>query len=327
MIINSSPNAATKLSLPALVANYLHSRVSSQPRSQTLLAMFPKVDTRDAQAVARRIRELLRQIDPEGDFTFFNALFEEVGTMFRGDFGDFQPIDLAYHDYQHTLQATLCLAELMLGRHLARAQPEYTWRHVELGLAAILLHDSGYLKTRSDGEGTGAKYTYTHVLRSEAVAASHLPRFGLKPEDVEIVLGAIRCTGPTATVAEQNYSNESDLLLGCCVATADYLSQMAASDYPDELEILYSEFEESDDYQGIPRSERVFKSAQDLIEKTPCFWRKVVLAKLEHDFRGVYHFLSAADPAGANPYLDAVERNIKIISERAKQSSHSTLSS
>lgn len=314
-----------KLSLPVLVANYLHSGVQSPPRPNHFLVMFPKVDTRDASAVSTRIRELLLTIEPAADFTFFDKLFAEVGTMFRGGFGDFQPIDLKYHDYQHTLQATLCLAELMVGRHLAGALPRYAWRHVELGIAAILLHDSGYLKTRSDGEGTGAKYTYTHVLRSAAVAASQLPRFGLNADEVEIVLGAIRCTGPTATVEEQHYNNDADLLLGCCVATADYLSQMAASDYPDELEILFNEFEESDDYLSVPQAHRLFQSAEDLIARTPCFWRKVVLPKLENDFRGVYHFLANPYPDGNNPYVEAIEKNIVIISNRAKQTSHSEL--
>ncbi len=287
--------------------------------------MFPNVDTRDAHAVPNRIRELLRSIHPHADFTFFDAIFAEVGRMFRGEFGDYQPIDLRYHDFQHTLQATLCLTEILVGCHHACALPRYDWRHIELGLAAILLHDSGYLKTRSDGEGTGAKYTCTHVLRSTAIAASQLPRFGLNAQEINIVLGAIRCTGPTATVDEQNYENEADLLLGCCVTTADYLSQMAASDYPDELEILYREFEESDDYQNIPLEDRVFKSAQDLVERTPCFWQKIVLPKLETDFRGMYHFLASPYPAGPNPYVQAIEKNIGIIQNRLKQPSHSVL--
>ena len=278
--------------------------------------MFPIVDTRDAGAVADQIRVLFRQIHPDADLTFFDAVFEEIGTMFRGEFGDYLPIDLRYHDYQHTLQAALCMAEILVGRHRAGVEPKYSFRDCELGMAAVLFHDSGYLKTRSDGGGTGAKYTYTHVLRSAAVAASQLPRLGVSPAEVEVVLGAIRCTGPTATVAEQNYAFESDLLLGCCVATADYLSQMAASDYPDELEILFYEFQESDDYQGVPARDRMFKSAQDLIQKTPDFWKKIVLPKLANDFRGVYKFLATPYPHGFNPYLDAIEQNMVQIKQR-----------
>lgn len=237
--------------------------------------------------------------------------------MFAGRFGDFRQIDLRYHDYQHTLQATLCMAELLVGRHRAQAVPAFPWRHVELGLAAALLHDTGYLKTGSDGDGTGAKYTYVHVLRSVAVAASHLPRFHLAPAEIEIVLGGIRCTGPTSNIHHLHYTNDLDLLLGCCVATADYLGQMAANDYPEELDILFSEFEESDDYLGVPPEKRVFKSAADLVAKTPGFWRHLVRPKLETDFRGVYRFLANPYPTGSNPYLEAVERNIARIESRS----------
>jgi hypothetical protein len=280
--------------------------------------MFPNVDTRDAAAVADRIRALFRLTDLSVDLTFFDCVFAEIGSMFFGDFGDFLPIDLRYHDYQHTLQATLCMAEILVGRHQAGVKPAYSWRDCELGMAAILFHDVGYLKTHSDGGGTGAKFTYTHVLRSAAVAASQLPRYGVTPAEAQVVLGAIRCTGPTAKVDEQNYHHESDLLLGCCVATADYLGQMAASDYPDELEILFNEFQESDDYQGIPAADRMFKSAPDLIKRTPFFWKKFVLPKLQGELRGVYMFLAQPHPDGPNPYLDAIEHNMVLIKQRGE---------
>ena len=50
-------------------------------------------------------------------------------------------------------------------------EPKLNPRLFELAVAAVLLHDSGYLKLRSDNVGTGAKYTYCHVLRSCSFAA------------------------------------------------------------------------------------------------------------------------------------------------------------
>lgn len=238
--------------------------------------------------------------------------------MFAGRFGDFLPIDLGYHDFQHTLQATCCMAEILAGRHTAGITPLIGSRQFELGIAAVLLHDTGYLKTRSDRSGTGAKYTYTHVLRSCAVAASYLPTLGVTLGELDTVLGAIRCTGPTSNIQRIQFPDEIDKLIGCCLASADYLAQMAASDYPDELPLLYREFEESDDFLGVPRSKRVFQSVDDLIRRTPAFWRKVVEPKLRDDFLGVYRFLARPYPDGPNPYLNAVEHNIAIISNRAR---------
>ncbi|MCF3652029.1 hypothetical protein [Synoicihabitans lomoniglobus] len=276
--------------------------------------MFPDVDTRDATAVAARIREISAALFPGTSPEFFDRVFALVQDMFTGNFPGFAPIDMDYHDYQHTLQATLCMADIMAGYHRHGEGIKLTHRHFELGLAAALLHDCGYLKTPADGGGTGAKFTYTHVLRSCAVGASQLPALGANLAELRTVIGAIRCTGPDADITKIYFEGEIEQLLGACVATADYLGQLAAADYPQELEILFREFSESDDYIHVPMADRLFKSPEDLISKTPGFWQHVVLPKLNHEFYGVYRFLAEPYPDGPNRYLEAIERNIKTIS-------------
>ena len=83
-----------------------------------------------------------------------------------GNYLDYQAIDAHYHDLEHTLQGILCMARLLRGRQAQGQEPKLTQRMFELGMLAILLHDTGYLKKRGDNEGTGAKYTLTHVDRS-----------------------------------------------------------------------------------------------------------------------------------------------------------------
>jgi hypothetical protein len=185
-----------------------------------------------------------------------------------------------------------------------------------MAIAAVLLHDTGYLRVRSDRDGTGAKYTYCHVLRSCAFAASYLPTLGANDYEVEAVLGAINCTGPTKQVSRLYFREPVERIVGCALATADYLGQMAAADYPDELEILFNEFKESDSYIHLPPSRRTFKSAADLINQTPAFWRKWVLPKLESDYQAMYRFLARPYPQGSNAYLDGVERNIAKVERR-----------
>ncbi len=275
--------------------------------------MFPDVDTRDADAVKAAIRHLLVDAFPESDAALFEETFDMVRAMFEGRFPGFRQIDVRYHDYQHTLQASLCMAELMNGFVVHGGQPSITEREFQLGLVAVLLHDSGYLKTDADGDGSGARFTYAHVLRSCAVAASHLPKFGVRFPELSTVMGAIRCTGPDAKINQLYFSRPQDRLLGAFVATADYLGQMAAVDYPDELGILFDEFKQSDDYLQVPLSERLFKTPEDLVAKTPAFWKHVVLPKLDNEFGQVYGYLARPYPAGPNPYLDAIERNVDII--------------
>jgi hypothetical protein len=280
---------------------------------------FPPVDTKDAGAVAAFTEQKFAAMYPGAGLQWMHRIFRDVTALFSGDHPDYLPVDLRYHDLEHTLQATVCIVLLLEGRHTAGVEPRIDARQFELAVAGVLLHDSGYLKTRSDTDGSGAKYTFCHVLRSCAFVASYLPTLGANDFEVEAVLGAINCTGPTKEISRLYFRDPVERVIGCALATADYLGQMAAPDYPDELEILFNEFQESDDFIHLPATRRAFKSPQDLIERTPMFWQKFVQRKLESDYQAMYRFLARPYPHGPNPYLDAVERNMVEIKRRATQ--------
>lgn len=282
--------------------------------------MFPPVDTKSATATARFVREKFSALFPSRQPQLLDTLFRDIERLFKGEHPDYAAIDIRYHDLEHTLQATVCLALLFEGYQNSSATPPLTPRYFELGMAGVLLHDAGYLRLRSDREGTGAKYTFCHVLRSCAFAASYLPTLGVDEVEIAGVLGAISCTGPTKEISRLYFREPIERFIGCAIASADYLGQMAAEDYPDELEILFQEFEESDNFVHVPEAKRLFKSTQDLITKTPKFWTHIVLPKLEKDFAGVYRYLAAPYPNGSNAYVQAVERNIALIERRLVES-------
>jgi len=279
--------------------------------------MFPLVDTKNPAAVAAFVEKKFAEMYPDASLLWLETIFRDIEQLFSGRHPDYAAVDLRYHDLEHTLQATLCLVLLLEGRHHAGVEPRLNARQFELGLSAVLLHDAGYLKLRSDTVGTGAKYTFCHVLRSCAFAASYLPTLGANDYEVEAVLGAINCTGPTKEISRLRFREPFERVIGCALATSDYLGQMAAADYPDELEILFHEFKESDDYIHLPPSRRAFKTIDELIERTPIFWKKFVQPKLESDFQAVYRFLARPYPHGPNPYLVAIEKNIEKIKQRA----------
>lgn len=272
--------------------------------------MFPQVDTKSASAVAAVARATYLHHHPGSSSTLLDTLFREVDDMFSGRYLDYLPLDMRYHDAEHTHQAVLCLVQLLEGRYRAKAVPVLTARQFEIAVAAALLHDTGYLKLRSDREGTGAKYTLVHVIRSCAFASSYLPSAGFNSDEIEAIVTAIRCTGPRSNIAHLQFSGEIEHFLGCALATADYLGQMAAPDYVDELAFLYAEFAESDEFFNTPREKRLYRSVRDLVAKTPVFWEKFVLPKLNHDYLGVYRFLADPYPGGPNPYIAAVEQNM-----------------
>jgi len=279
--------------------------------------MLPPVDSKNAGAVARYVEGTFATLYPGASLAWLKTLFTDIERLFLGRHPDYAPVDLGYHDLEHTLQACICITHLLEGRHLAKVEPRIDARHFELAVSAVLLHDAGYLKLRSDNVGTGAKYTFCHVLRSCAFAASYLPTLGANDYEVESVLGAINCTGPTKEISRLHFRDPIERIIGCALATSDYLAQMAAADYPDELDTLFNEFQESDDFIHLPANRRAFKSAEDLKLRTPIFWQKFVKPKLESDFQAMYRFLARPYPHGPNPYLDAVEKNIAKIKRRS----------
>src|SRR2546430_13196905 len=87
---------------------------------------------------------------PRADRSFVPTALGWVKDCFAGKYRDCQASDARYHDLEHTLQGTLCMARLLHGRHQAGAKPGVNQRLFELGLLAILLHD-----TRSEERRVG----------------------------------------------------------------------------------------------------------------------------------------------------------------------------
>ena len=170
--------------------------------------MYPAVSTKDPTAVEVEVQTAYLSMFPEGDPLFVPRVFGWAMDCFTGNYGDYQAVDAQYHDFEHTLQGTLCFARLLRGRHAAGDQPQLTQRMFQLGLLAILLHDAGYLKKRDDTEGTGAKYTVTHVDRSAEFAAELLGEKGFRPAEIRAVQNMIHCTGVNTRPGEIAFQSE-----------------------------------------------------------------------------------------------------------------------
>lgn len=238
-----------------------------------------------------------------------SELVDTADGLFAGRIWSYLPIDLGYHDLAHTAQASRCYLDLVAG-FLRTESSALLSREFHLGLAAVLFHDTGFLKSRGDEQGSGAKYTHCHVLRSCALAASILPALGFPRAEVDDILGMIRCTGLSGRPEKSTFGSDLARTVACMVATADYIGQMAAPDYLEKLPALFTEFEEADNYSRVPPARRMFSSAAQLVSRTPDFWHGFVKPRLENDFSGVYRYLALPHPARRNAYLDAIERNV-----------------
>ena len=279
--------------------------------------MYPVVATKRTELVEAMVQSAYLGMFSKGDQHFIPKIFNWVTDCFEGRYGDYQAIDARYHDFEHTLQVTLCMARLLAQRQTIGASPVLSQRMVELGLLAILLHDTGYLKTRDDTEGTGAKYTTTHVNRSADFAAGLLGEKGFLMPEILSVQNMIRCTGVDATLSLISFQSEQERITGFALATADLLGQMAAEDYIEKLPCLYAEFAEAAAYSHTKGNYvSMFSSAADLLAKTPAFWEHYVKVKLERDFGGLHTCFNHPYPDGPNWYLDKIEANINKLREQ-----------
>jgi hypothetical protein len=283
--------------------------------------MFASVDTRVPEEVEAQLHSIYRKLFPAGEAGFVLRAFDWATACFTGGLPDYQPIDARYHDFEHTLQGTLCLARLLHGRHLAGAQPVMTQRMFELALLAILFHDTGYLKKRGDNEGTGAKYTLTHVIRSAEFARQFLARKGYDEPALAAVANMISCTGVNADLRAIPFQSELERTLGFALATADLLGQMAARDYVEKLPMLYLEFVEAA-RQGGEKVARFasYKSVEELMRNTPAFWEDYVLPKINNDFKKLHQFLNEPWPDGPNCYLQRIEENLARLQKKLEAS-------
>ena len=128
----------------------------------------------------------------------------------------------------------------------------------------------------------------------------------------------ISSTGPLADLTKIEFRSEVERTLGQAVCAADYVGQMSDPDYPDKLEVLYSEFEESYRYQGIPKNKWPFSDYEALLRSTPEFWSKFVHYKMDVECGGIWKYLEHP-VSGENSYLEAIESNMAIVEGRIAQ--------
>jgi hypothetical protein len=105
--------------------------------------MRPSVATKEPGLVEVEVQAAFLAIFPDGDRFSVPRAFGWAVACFTGSYLDYQAVDTRYHDFEHTLQGTLCMARLLRGRHLAGAHPRLTPPLFQLGLLAMLLHDTG----------------------------------------------------------------------------------------------------------------------------------------------------------------------------------------
>lgn len=271
------------------------------------------IPTNDPKAVTDAVAEIGLACFPDQKLDRVRDLMGAVDDLYHGKIHPYQASDMAYHDLEHTLQVTLCWARMF--QSLKEHKPEYPVVYADflLGIAACLLHDTGYLKETDDPTGTGAKYVLIHEHRSCTISRRFLMRLEWPDSAISVVQRLIASTGPRAVIDGIPYISPTEKVLAQMLATADFLAQMADPAYLDKLPSLFKEFEEFDRLRGLSNTERPFPNLDTLVSSTPQFWYQFVLPRLKGDYNNVYRLLNKPWPDGQNVYVQQAEANIDAL--------------
>ena len=282
-----------------------------------------RIKTTDPACVKLEVARIYRSLYPRGGPAAFERAYDDLAAFYRGEHPAFEKCDTAYHDLQHVLDVSLAMARLLDGYERSRGDgPAIGSRIFQFGIVCALFHDVGYLRKRGDRRHRrGAEYTRTHVSRGARVLRDYLPTIGLG-EFAAVAGPVLHFTGYERPVSTIRLPAPIFRLLGSLLGSADIIAQMSDRCYLEKCrDRLYPEFVAG----GIARrvteagEETVFSSADDLVRKTPGFFRSAV-KRLDNDLGGVYQ-LARQHFGDTNLYMDAVQRNVRFAEKLQGESS------
>jgi hypothetical protein len=268
------------------------------------------------ETIRNDIKQAYKNIYNVSDTELADTVLQDLTTLFSGGMPGFLKCDTGYHDLLHTLQVVPPFIGIIDGWNKSERRPAISRESFDNGIIAVLLHDTGYIKTGTDSAGTGAKYAFVHTKRSAEFAARYLAQIGFGAGRIASVQNIIMCTGVRIEFEHIRFHSEEERIVGYALGTADLIGQMSAPDYLEKLPVLYREFEEAYRYEGSDKLSQmgmvVFNNADDLISKTPYFF-EVVVKKHFENMGSVHECLALHFPDSRNHYLEEIEENIKKI--------------
>ncbi|OIN96825.1 MAG: hypothetical protein AUJ48_00915 [Deltaproteobacteria bacterium CG1_02_45_11] len=214
------------------------------------------------EAVLEEVRVILDLIAPNFNTAPVASSFVKTVELYKGNCPGYQSCNTEYHDLRHITDTFIAMARLVHGAVLNGKT--FNDRQIVLGLVTALLHDTGYIQEKHDHEGTGAKYTSSHIQRSIDFLQLYGAEYGLSDEEILAGRAIILCTDLAVDISTIKFSTSKIELLGKMLGTADLLAQMADRTYLEKLLFLYHEFKEAE-FGG-------YENELDLLRKTIGFY-------------------------------------------------------
>lgn len=264
------------------------------------------VNMDDHEEILKEVKVILKSINPQFDFNHIDKACALIRTLFNGSYPGYRACNTAYHDLFHTNEIMLAMTRLLHGAVIEGVA--LTEKHMNMGVISALMHDTGYIQTVEDTEGTGAKYTMSHIQRSIDFTNRIYAREPYFCNEGKNFSDIMFCTGLNTKLSEIEFSTPQTRLLGQLLGTADLLGQMADRHYLEKLLHLYPEFVEG----KVPG----FESEYDLLKKTAGFY-EITKKRFADDLGGVSRYAISHFRVrwgkDEDLYGEQIERNIAYL--------------
>jgi hypothetical protein len=280
--------------------------------------------------VRDEVRRIFAHIYPDAPFDAVHTAFTDFERMFSGTMPGYLGCDTVYHDMQHSLDVTLAMSRLLGGYEKAESpRKRLGHRLMSVGIVAALFHDAGYIRRDDDEEEhlNGAQYTKSHIARGARFLSAYMPRIGLG-EYVEMAIETVHFTGYERDMDTLGVDDARIRVMGKLLGTADLAAQMSDRCYLEKCrDRLFPEFVIGGLAMGTSNDgnqEIHYESGEQLLQKTPEFFRAVSRQRLEGEFGRSYKYFEHWF-GGKDPYLAAIRKNLDYLEQVLKDGDWSKL--
>lgn len=278
--------------------------------------------------VRNEVRDIFRRVYPDTSFDPVEQAFTDFESLFNGTMPGYAGCDTVYHDMQHSLDVTLAMCRLLGGHEKHERQSDQLGpRLMTVGVVAALFHDAGYIRRDGDADLNGAHYTKSHISRGAEFLTSYMPQIGLG-EYVDIAIETVHFTGYERPLKTLGLNSPQTRTLGKLLGTADLVAQMSDRCYLEKCrDRLFPEFvlggmAVAEGQNGA--SEIQYGSGEELLRKTPEFFRSVSQQRLDGEFGRSYRYFKYWFE-GNDPYSAAIHKNLRYLEEVLKDGDWSKL--
>lgn len=289
-----------------------------------------KIRVSNVDDVRNEVRDIFVHLYPGAPFDAVQTAFTDFERMFSGSMPGYHGCDTVYHDMQHSLDVTLAMSRLLGGHDKHQdAEQQLGPRLMSVGIVAALFHDAGYIRRDNDEDNhsNGAQYTKSHISRGASFLSGYMPRIGLG-EYVDMVIETVHFTGYERAIDTLGLNNPKTRVMGKLLGTADLVAQMSDRCYLEKCrDRLFPEFVIGGLAIGPGTNgdqEVHYESGEQLLQKTPEFFKAVSQQRLDGEFGRSYRYFEHWFE-GPDPYMIAIRRNLDYLQEVLKDGDWSKL--